>query len=607
MRLKAKVLLTFVPLSLLTAVFIVTLERRAVHRILFNSLADDAVHDAADLSSDVAGVIATRREALVLPYLQTLVERTRASYAVVLDTAGYVVAHTNVVEHGKTYRDADTRAALSRGKVSSETRSIGGLDMIDVTIPLWERGEDFILSSEGGRRRIGTLRFGVSLGDAQKTEALIVRQLGTVLALAGGGALALILLLMARLLKPILPLTEAAAQIGEGRYDVSVPIVSRDELGDLASAFNQMAETLSHTTVSKEYVTTLLNATPLPIVAIDREAKVTQWNPAAEKLFGWSAAEVLGRFYPIVSEDERADFMSSFGDILAGRPFKDRETTRRRRDGGVIVVSISAAPLYGLDGIVTGRVSVIVDLTERKALESRMAQSEKLSAIGQLAAGVAHELNNPLGVILGFAQSVNRKIGDDDALALPLRSIVRESLRCKELVQNLLTFSRQDRKNMEPLELTGAISSALLLVETQAHLRGVELRRELGSESLIVDANTNQIQQIVINLCTNALDATPQGGSVTVACRRREQGGQAWARIEVRDTGSGISAAIRQKIFDPFFTTKDPGKGTGLGLSLVYELVNLHRGRLDYVSEEGRGTSFFVDLPLRENADENHA
>jgi signal transduction histidine kinase len=201
-------------------------------------------------------------------------------------------------------------------------------------------------------------------------------------------------------------------------------------------------------------------------------------------------------------------------------------------------------------------------------------------------------------VILGFAQSLSRKVEDGDTFALPLRSIAREALRCKALIQNLLTFSRQDRKDLEPFDLRGAVSGALLLVETQARIRGVELRRELGSEGLIVTANANHIQQIVINLCTNALDATPQGGCVTVLCGRREQDGRAWARVEVRDTGSGIPAAIRQKIFDPFFTTKDPGKGTGLGLSLVYELVSHCHGRLDYSSEEGRGTSFFVDLPL---------
>jgi PAS domain S-box-containing protein len=604
MRLKAKVLLAFVPLSLLTAALVVALERRAVHRILFDELAAGAVQDSKEISSDVAGAFATRRESLILPYLQTLVERTHASYAVALDTAGCVVAHTNVVEHGKIYRDADTRAALASDQAGFQNLRLDGRAAINVSIPLWEHGEDFLISSEGGRRRIGTLQVRVPLEDAQKTESRIVRELSEVLALAGGLALTLILLLMARLLKPILPLTEAAAKIGQGRYDVSVPIVSRDELGDLASAFNQMAATLSRTTVSKEYFTAIVNASPLPIVALDMEAKVTLWNNAAEKLFGWSAEESLGRFYHSILEDERekADFHKGFDAAKAGQSIKDRETIRRRRDGSSIVLSLSAAPIYNADGNISGGVAIFADLTERKALESRMAQSEKLSAIGQLAAGVAHELNNPLGVILGFAQSVSRRIDDGDALALPLRSIAREALRCKELVQNLLTFSRQDRKNLEPLDLTGAVSGALLLVETQARVRGIELRRELAGESLIVSANANQIQQIVINLCTNALDATPQGGSVTVRCVRRRQDGGSYARIEVRDTGSGIPAAIRQKIFDPFFTTKDPGKGTGLGLSLVYELVSHHNGRLDYTSEEGRGTAFFVDLPLCEIA-----
>ena len=598
MRLKAKVLLAFIPLSLFTAGLIVTLERRAVHRILIDELAQRVLGRTSEFSSGMPAVVEKRDENAGLARLHAFLEQTHASYAVALDNTGFVVAHTNVVERGKTYRDAGTLADLAGPKPGYRTERDDGREILDVAIPLFETSEDFMLSSEGARRRVGTLRIVLPLDDALKTETNIVRQLIAVLTLAGGAALALMLLLTARLLKPILPLTEAAAQIGQGRYGVSVPILSRDELGDLAAAFNKMSETLSRTTVSKEYFTALVNATPLPIVAMDLEAKVTLWNPAAENLFGWSAAEVVGQPYPAASENEREDLRKAFGGVLAGRPIKDRETTRGHRDGTKIVVSISAAPLHRVDGAIAGGVAVIADLTARKALESRMAQSEKLSAIGQLAAGVAHELNNPLGVILGFAQSLNRKIADDDAFALPLRSIARESLRCKDLVQNLLTFSRQDRKTLEPLELMGVVTNALTLVETQARIRGIELRRELESESLMVSANANQIQQIVINLCTNALDATPRGGSVTVLCRRRERDGQTWARVEVRDTGSGIPAAIREKIFDPFFTTKEPGKGTGLGLSLVYELVSHHHGRLDYASEEGRGTSFFVDLPL---------
>jgi PAS domain S-box-containing protein len=598
MRLKTKVLLAFVPLSLLAAGLIVTLERRAVHRILIDELAQRVLGRTADFSSAMAPAFATRDENAALGKLHDFIEETHASYAVVLDTAGVVIAHSNVVEHGKTYRDAATLTALARQTPGYDSAGGDGRKTLDVSIPLWETGGDFLLESAGGRRRVGTLRIGLPLDDALQTETRIVHQLSAVLAVAGGGALTLILLLTAGMLKPILPLTKAAAEIGEGRYGVSVPILSHDELGDLAAAFNKMSETLSRTTVSKEYFTAIVNATPLPVVAVDRDAKVMLWNPAAEQLFGWDAEEVMGKPYPIVSEAEKADFKISLDAMLAGRSFKDRQTTRRRRDGTAIVVSVSAAPLLRADGSIGGSVAVIADLTERKALESRMAQSEKLSAIGQLAAGVAHELNNPLGVILGFAQTLSQKTDDGDPLALPLRSIARESLRCKELVQNLLTFSRQDRKTLEPLELTSAVSGALMLVDTQARIRGVELRRELGAAELMVLGNANQIQQIVINLCTNALDATPRGGAVTVLCGRREQDGRAWARVEVRDTGAGIPAAIRQKIFDPFFTTKDPGKGTGLGLSLVYELVNHHHGRLDFTSEEGRGTAFFVDIPL---------
>ncbi|MBI3564913.1 MAG: HAMP domain-containing protein [Elusimicrobia bacterium] len=579
MRLKAKVLLAFVPLSALTGALVVTLARRSVHRILTDELAQRVIGRSADVAAGAAQAIAERRESVLLPRLLTFVEQTHASYAVALDASGYVVAHTNVVDRGKSYRDAATRQALARRRPGYAVVGDGPGAVLDVAIPVWKPNEEFLLSSAGGQELAGVVRVGLPMTDALTTETRIVRQLQAVVLAAGAVALALILLLMGRLLKPIRPLTEAAARIGQGRRGVSVAVLSGDELGDLATAFNRMSADLEATTVSKDFLDDILDGMLDALVVLDAEGRVRLANAAARRLADADALAGLGA----------ADGSHSEVEFVA-------------RGGERIPLLLSSARLADAEGRPAGRVLVARDIRERKALETRMAQSEKLSAIGQLAAGVAHEINNPLGVILGFAQSACRRIEKDGALELPLRSIEREALRCKDLVQNLLTFSRQDQRRSAPLDLRAATESALVLADTQARIRGVALERALAAEPLMIRANANQIQQIVINLCTNAFDATPRGGRVTVSCLRAVLDGKPAARLEVRDTGTGIPSEIRQRIFDPFFTTKEPGKGTGLGLSLVYELASRHGARVDLETRVGEGTAFFVDFPLEDTS-----
>ena len=223
-------------------------------------------------------------------------------------------------------------------------------------------------------------------------------------------------------------------------------------------------------------------------------------------------------------------------------------------------------------------------------------QSEKMAGIGQFAAGVAHDINNPVGVILGFAQGLIHRTQETDPLMMPLKSIERETLRCKTLVQSLLAFSRSQKREVtiKPEDLRQVVEGALALVETLARVRKIELVRSLTAELGAVPVDAGQIQQVIINLCTNALDAMPQGGKLTV--------GLAWkndqAEISVQDTGTGIPPEIRERIFDAFFTTKEVGKGTGLGLSLIASIVKNHQGSIDLQSEVGHGSTFTIRLPI---------
>jgi signal transduction histidine kinase len=218
-----------------------------------------------------------------------------------------------------------------------------------------------------------------------------------------------------------------------------------------------------------------------------------------------------------------------------------------------------------------------------------------------LAGGVAHEINNPIGIILGFAQSVARGIKDDNPLAMPLKSIEREAIRCKELVHNLLAFSRSSApEHREETDFNVCVGDAISLVLAQTKVKEVSVIQELDPDPPRLTANRNQVQQIIINLCNNAIDAMPKGGRLTVRTGHVAHNGGIASKLEIADTGTGIPKDLQSRIFEPFFTTKEIGKGTGLGLALVHEIVTKHGGNIELSSEEGKGTTFFIFFPAFE-------
>lgn len=244
--------------------------------------------------------------------------------------------------------------------------------------------------------------------------------------------------------------------------------------------------------------------------------------------------------------------------------------------------------------------AIVRDITDRKRWEKAAFESAKLSAMGRLAGGVAHEINNPLGIILGFAQGLKEQWAGEESVRHPLAFIEKEVLRCKALVQNLLIYTRKSKpEEREALDLSSVTEEALTLVVAQGRVKDVELVRNLKPE-VSVWGNKNQIQQIVLNLCNNAMDAMPTGGTLTVSTDGVVLGDRPAGQLTVADTGTGVPEAIRSKIFEPFFTTKEVGRGTGLGLSLVHEIVHDHNGDIDLTSAEGAGTTFRVRIPATE-------
>ena len=230
-------------------------------------------------------------------------------------------------------------------------------------------------------------------------------------------------------------------------------------------------------------------------------------------------------------------------------------------------------------------------------LEAKLIQAEKMCALGQLIAGITHELNNSLGTILGLAQIVSRKPESAAPLEMPIKYIERQALRCNNLVQDLLAFSRVDNSDPVPVELNKLIESTISLVHAKARMNSIKIKVDFSPDISCIFGNHNQIQQIVIHLVNNAIDAMPKGGVLGISTTILKEPHLPWVCLKISDTGSGIPKEIQSKIFEPFFTTKPAGKGSGLGLSLVVELVQKHSGTIEVQSHPGL-TEFCVKFPV---------
>lgn len=239
------------------------------------------------------------------------------------------------------------------------------------------------------------------------------------------------------------------------------------------------------------------------------------------------------------------------------------------------------------------------DVTEEKELQHKLVHSEKMAAIGTLAGGVAHEVNNPLGGILAFTQLIMRDLGPNHSNYQDLKEIEEAAMRCKQIVQDLLDFSRQNREeNMDPLQINDVLQKVLALVQVQARTSRVELITELSSSLPRIRGNFYKLQQVFLNLITNAYHAMKEGGTLTVKTYPVPSGR---VGASVADTGTGIPEEIQDRIFDPYFTTKDHGQGTGLGLSITYGLVQEHEGTIEVKSSAGKGTVVELSFPALQN------
>ena len=356
---------------------------------------------------------------------------------------------------------------------------------------------------------------------------------------------------------------------------------------------------------ANEFFKNLISSSVDGIIAADMKGNIFIFNQGAENLTGYTAEEVIGKVHitKIYPEGVAKEIMQKlrspeYGGIGKLNPSQLNLVSKNCEE---IPFQLSASLIYDSAGKEMSSVGIFTDLRQRLAMERRIQEthlqlisSEKLASLGKLAAGIAHEINNPLGGILIYSSLLLEDLAEDDPKGQDLARIVQEAGRCKEIVMSLLEFARQNEPKMEPVDINRAITDGLFFLENQALFHNIQIIKNLDPSLPFAHGNAGQLKQVFMNIIVNAAEAMHGNGTLTIATFLKHE--QKNITIEFTDTGEGIPEENLTRIFDPFFTTKDIGKGTGLGLSTSYGIIEGHGSKIEVKSKVGVGTTFTILL-----------
>lgn len=532
-------------------------------------------------------------------------------YAIVLDAEGKVAAHSRHPERvGLSLRSkVDTEAARAMTALMQETAT-ARQSVLDFAMPVLVNGQKW-----------GTARVGVSKkrmeADIKRTRSELAG-LTAVMLLFGALSAAVI---ARRISQPVQQLADGATALARGEWNQRIEPPTDDEIGRLATAFNHMVSELAQQRGAledanselrrrfeeladlKSYTDNILASLTTGIVTVDLEGRVVTLNPAAELMTGFFAGEARGRYCTEVFA-QTPDLAELLMETLASHaPVPGVTLTLRRRDGRSVPVEFSAAPLRGGEGKELGVIGVFRDLTRVRQLEDRLRRSHRLAAIGELAAGLAHEIKNPLTSLVTFTRHLPRRFEEPQFRDKFVSVVPRELERINGIVDALLELARPARLSFQPVRLPALLERVLELYGDRLETQGVRLVREWRRDVPLVWVDQEALYRALVNLVANALDAMPQGGTLTLRVGWTDGDALAGARvsmrrvaIEVEDSGTGIAPADIDRVFNPFFSTKE--RGTGLGLALTQKIVEDHGGAIDVRSVLGASALFRIVLPL---------
>ncbi len=347
---------------------------------------------------------------------------------------------------------------------------------------------------------------------------------------------------------------------------------------------------------SEEQFRLIVEAAPNGMLLVSEDSRIVMANASALRQFGYERDELLGRLVEVLipgaARSEHQQHHASFMQNPLARPMGGRrELFGLRKDGSEFAVEIGLTPIQTAKG--RGVVASIVDISERKRLESQLRQAERLAELGTLASGMAHEIGTPMNVILGRAEYLLHRTADE-GMKRGLATIVTQVERITKVMNQLLAFARRRTPERRAIDFGAIVEDSLEMFQERFSHSRIAVEKTIAPSLPPIRADRDQLMQVLINLVMNSLQAMPNGGRLRLSLVREGND----ARLDVADTGYGMSEEIRLKAFDPFFTTKEFGKGTGLGLTVVKGILEEHGGTITLESVVEHGTTFRIRLPL---------
>ncbi len=407
-----------------------------------------------------------------------------------------------------------------------------------------------------------------------------------------------------RLIQPLRNILDQVNELSVGQFEARLQVDRKDELGLLANKINAMADSLGNYTREltqkneenrsmKEYLESIISQTADAIHITDIEGRVLLVNPAFESLYGWKSEEIIGSHLdfipPFEEEDNRLAWRQeeeAYGKTVS----VVTETVRLRKDGSCVEVGISVSPIYDQEGKITAFISISRDMTEHNKMDELLRRSEKLTTVGQLAAGVAHEIRNPLTTLRGFLQMQQQT---KTINTMHTDVMLAELDRINLIVSEFLILAKPQAVQFQTKDVRFTVGDVVSLLDSEAHLHNIEFQVLFSQQPVFVHCEENQLKQVFINVLKNAMEAMPKGGKIALQLEAG-QGGQAVLRVI--DEGEGIAKERLHKLGEPFYTNKE--KGTGLGLMVSQRIIESHRGTMLIESELGKGTVVTITLPL---------